>query len=139
MELIKNKIKERGGRFSNGGLFALSSLSKFGWDLALGVYEKGENMVAKMSLPNMNPEEIDITLEDDVLTISGKREEEEELDQKGYYSREIRRGAFTRAVHLPKPVDASRSEAKYSDGVLTINMPKVVNSQKKSAKLKIKK
>lgn len=122
------------------GLFedSLSPLfPKIGLDLAVDLYEEEGNVVARMSLPGVKPEELDITLEDDVLSITGRREEEQETDKKDYYSKEIRRGSFSRVVSLPKMVDAKNALAKYRDGVLTVQMPVVEGSVEKAVKVKV--
>ena len=94
-------------------------------DLAVDVFEENGNVIAKMSLPGVEESEIDISIEDDVLHISGAREEESEVDKKDYYSKEIRRGSFARTVRLPKAVKSDKAEASYEDGVLQITMPAV--------------
>lgn len=110
---------------------------KVGFDLAVDVYEEGDTIYAKMSLPGINKEDLDISLDDDMLTISGRREEEKETDTKDYYSKEIRRGAFSRTVGLPKSVDASGAGAKYENGELTISMPIVAGAKEKMVKVAI--
>lgn len=117
----------------------LPSFPKLGWDLAVDLYEEKGNVIAKMSLPGVKEEELDIEIEEDILTISGRREEEKETDKKDYYSKEIRRGSFSRSVSLPKVVDAKKAEAEYKKGVLTVTMPVVAGSKNKSVKVDIKK
>lgn len=116
-----------------------TSFPKLGWDLAVDLYEEKGNVIAKMSLPGVKEEELDIEIEEDTLTISGRREEEKETDKKDYYSKEIRRGSFSRSVSLPKLVDVTKSEAEYKKGVLTVRMPAVAGSKSKSVKVEIKK
>lgn len=110
---------------------------RIGLDLAVDLYEEEGNVVARMSLPGVKPEELDITIEDDVLSITGRREEEQETDKKDYYSKEIRRGSFSRVVSLPKMVDAQHVLATYRDGVLTVQMPIVEGSVDKAVKVKV--
>lgn len=112
---------------------------KLGWDLAVDLYEEKGNVIAKMSLPGVKEEELDIEIEDDMLTISGRREEEKETEKKDYYSKEIRRGSFSRSVSLPKLVDAKKAQAEYKKGVLTVTMPAIAGSRNKSIKVEIKK
>lgn len=108
-------------------------------DLAVDVYEENNTVIAKMSLPGVEESEIDIAIEDDVLHISGAREEEEEVDKKDYYSKEIRRGSFARTVRLPKAVEADKAEANYEDGVLQITMPIAPGAKNSAVKVPIKK
>lgn len=137
MELIKWEPLGDFDRFFNNDIFP--SLPKLGWDLSVDVYEEDGNIVAKMSLPGVEPSETEISLEDDTLTISGRRDEEKEVKEKNYYSKEIRRGAFSRSVHLPKVVDAKNAKANYDDGVLTVTMPVIAGSKEKAIKVKINK
>ena len=112
--------------------------SKFGWDLAVDLYEEKGNVIAKLALPGINPDDIDISVEADMLRISGKREEEKETKDKNYYSKEIRRGAFSRVLSLPKSVDAAKTSAEYKDGVLQVTMPSTGGAKGKSVKIKVK-
>jgi len=112
--------------------------SKFGWDLAVDLYEEKGNVIAKLALPGINPDDIDISVEADMLRISGKREEEKETKDKNYYSKEIRRGAFSRVLSLPKSVDAAKTSAEYKDGVLQVTMPSAGGAKGKSVKIKVK-
>lgn len=117
----------------------ISMFPKLGWDLAVDLYEEGGNVVAKMNLPGVKPEELDITINEDSLRVSGSREEEQEIDKKDYYSKEIRRGSFSRLVGLPGSVDASKAEAKYADGILTVTMPTIEGKGKKEVQVKVAK
>lgn len=112
---------------------------KVGWDLAADVYEEKGNIVAKLNLPGMDPDKIDISIEGDILRVSGSREEEKESKDKNYYSKEIRRGSFERTISLPGPVKVDDVEAEYKDGVLTITMPKKEGESVKKIKVRAKK
>src|SRR3989339_1956372 len=79
--------------------------TKLGNDLAVDVYEKDNNIIAEMSLPGIDPDKINISVENNYLCISGSREEAKEEVKKHYYSKEIRRGTFERVVHLPSKVE----------------------------------
>lgn len=116
----------------------LARFARFG-DLAVDVFEQDGNVIAKMSIPGIEKDEVEITVDEDTLTIEGSREEEKEVDQKDYYSKEIRRGSFSRTVDLPKIVDGEKAIADYKDGVLTVTMPTVEGEEKKGVKVEIKK
>lgn len=117
----------------------ISMFPKLGWDLAVDVYEEGKNVIAKVSLPGVKPEELDISIDKDILTVSGERKEEREVDKKDYYSKEIRRGSFSRSVSLPKIVDADAAKADYTDGVLTVTMPIIKGQERKVVKVNVTK
>lgn len=111
-------------------------LSRLGWDLAVDVYEKDNNIIAEMHLPGIDPNKLNVSVERDHLRISGSREESQENKQRNYYSREISRGSFERFVQLPSEVDSNKTEAGYKNGVLTITMPKL--QQQASGKVQVK-
>ena len=138
MQIIKwEPLKEIDRFFDDRFLQPVTSFLKFGADLAIDLYEEKGGIIAKMSLPGIKTEELDISLKDDILTISGKREEEKETDKKDYYSKEIRRGSFSRSVYLPKTVDASKTQAKCENGELIVTMPVVADAKNKEVKVKI--
>ena len=91
----------------------------------MDAYEEGDNLVVRASLPGVNPEDIDVTVEDRVLTISGSTKVDEERDENGYLLRERRTGSFYRTVRLPETVDANIGQPHYEHGILTITLPKV--------------
>lgn len=111
---------------------------KIGLDLAIDLYEEKGNVVAKMNLPGIHASELEVSVEDDMLTVIGSREEEQETDKKDYYSKEIRRGSFSRSVSLPSQVDAEKTTAEYKDGVLVVSMPIVKGEKKKSVRVNLK-
>lgn len=115
------------------------SLSRLGGDLAIDLYEEGGNIVAEMTLPGVDPEKIDVAVEDNFLRISGGREEEKEQKDKHYYSKEIRRGSFERVVRLPDAVDRNKVKAQYEQGVLRVMLPKTTESRENKVKVEVKK
>jgi HSP20 family protein len=92
--------------------------------LALDVAEENETYIVKASLPGIRPDEIDVTLTDNVLTIRGEVKEDQEVKQESYHVRERRFGTFMRSVTLPSPVEADKIDANYENGVLTLRLPK---------------
>lgn len=98
------------------------------WDLAVDVYEDGNNLVAELNAPGVDPAKVDISINDGYLMISGSRERSEEKKGKNYYSKEIQHGSFSRSVWLPYAVDDSATSASYRDGVLKVTMPRVKGS-----------
>lgn len=137
MQLIKWEPFKEIDRFFDNHNLTNFSLANLGWDLAIDVFEENGNVVAKMSLPGIKPEEVDLSVDEENLTVSGRREEEKEVNKKEYYSKEIRRGSFSRTISLPKQVDPAKAEAKYSDGVLMVSMPVVKGVPQKTFKIKI--
>ena len=108
-----------------------------GWDLAVDVSEDKSNVYVDMNIPGINPDKVDIEVEDTYLKVSGSREEKKEEKEKNYYRKEIRRGSFERVISLPSPVLGDKAKAEFSDGVLKITLPK--EKGKKLSKIKVAK
>ena len=94
------------------------------WGLALDVAESGDAFVVKASLPGMNPDDLEVTFNNNILTIQGEVKEEHESDEKRYHLRERRYGSFSRSISLPSTINADAIDASYQDGVLTLTLPK---------------
>jgi HSP20 family protein len=90
---------------------------------AIDVERADGNLIMRADVPGFKPEEISIEVEDEMLTISGKHEEEKEEKGKRYLRHERRYGSFSRSIALPKGVDASRISAQTHDGVLEVKVP----------------
>ena len=106
------------------------------WDIAMDVVQDGDDLIVRASLPGVDPDEIQVTLEDGLLTIEGETGSESEEQKGDYLLRERRFGRFHRALRLPSSVDAERAQPAYANGVLTITVPK--QEAKKARRLQIK-
>ena len=103
-----------------------------GWTPAVDIYETdSREVVIKAELPEMKREDINVTFENNVLTLKGQRHLEQEVKRERFQRIERRHGSFTRAFTLPATVDGSQISASYKDGVLTIRSP-----QREEAKAK---
>lgn len=96
-----------------------------GSELALDVAENENEYVVKASIPGIKLEDIELTFNDNTLTIKGEYKEEKESEGTRYHLRERRQGSFTRSVALPSGIDSDHIEASYDAGVLTIHLPKL--------------
>ncbi len=94
------------------------------WTVPLDIREQDGNLIVEASVPGMKAEEIDVQIEDDVLTIKGETRTEKEEKKKGYLLKERSEGSFYRTVRLPEGVDGEAAESTYKEGVLTVTMPK---------------
>lgn len=105
------------------------------------MYEEDDNVIVKVKAPGFKEDNIDITIEDGTVCITGKVEEEkEEKDKKRkYYRKEFKSQSFTRRVDLPVRVKADKAEADYDNGVLVLKLPKAEEAKPKAIKVKAKK
>ena len=102
------------------------------WSPSVDIYEaENHDLVIKAELPETKREDISVTFEDSVLILKGERKLDPEVKRESYQRIERRYGSFTRSFTLPTTVDASRINASYKDGVLTIRLP-----QREEAKAK---
>lgn len=111
------------------------SITQEEWVPSVDLIEKDGKIELTAELPGMKKDDINITLEDGYLTISGKKEAEEEEKGADYYLKETRRGSFYRSFRLPGEVDENKIEASYKDGILRVTMPK--KEGEKSKKIKV--
>lgn len=95
------------------------------WAIPLDMIEEADNIFVRAAMPGVKPEDIEVTLEENVLTIKGKTEMEEEHTEGEYLMRERRAGAFHRTLRLPGTVDGDKAETVYEHGVLTVTFPKI--------------
>jgi len=103
----------------------------FGWAPPMDLYEDKDNIVVRAELPGMKKEEIDISLHQGSLVISGERKMESNNGEGDASRSERFFGRFQRALELPKPVDANGVTATYKDGILTVSLPKTEESKPK--------
>jgi len=95
------------------------------WYPRLDLLEEKDRLVANVELPGIDPKNVQINLQGDVLTIQGERSEEKTEDNgRKYLKREQLYGSFTRSVQLPYRVQAEKVKAQYRNGVMTISLPK---------------
>ena len=106
------------------------------WGFPLDVTENDDTFTVKAAVPGMNPEDLDITISDNVLTIKGEMKEDKEIKEETYHLRERRFGQFTRSVTLPMPVNADKIEAVNENGVLTLTLPKAESTKPKKIEVK---
>ncbi len=113
--------------------------NQFGFTPAVDMYEDKDNIVIETQLGGINPEKVDISIENNVLTIKGESEKKSEIDEKNYYRKEIRRGSFYRSIPLPTKVDGDAASAVNEDGVLKITVPKAAEVKPKTIKIQSQK
>ena len=104
----------------------------------IDVFWAGESLTVRASLPGVKPEDVEVIVTDDTLTIKGETKLEKEVKEEEYLHREHRHGAFRRAVALPHNLDTEKADASYENGILTVTIPKVEESKSKSLKINVK-
>jgi len=95
------------------------------WSPAVDIRETDESYMVYAELPGLSKDDISITLEDNILKLSGERRFEKDVEEEQYHRIERTYGTFTRAFSLPSRVDASKVKAAFKDGVLTLTVPKM--------------
>ncbi|MBL8157982.1 Hsp20/alpha crystallin family protein [bacterium] len=105
-------------------------------ELAVDVYQTPDHIVVKALVAGVQPATIDISLTREMLTISGVRADEREVDEDNYYQRELYWGSFSRTILLPEEIDVDGAEASEKHGILMIRLPKI--NKKRETKLKVR-
>lgn len=120
-------------------LFPVIRGEKTGFVPAVDMYQDEKNVIVEAQMAGINPDDVDISIEHDVLIIKGQSEKTSEVDDKDYYKKEIKRGSFYRTIQLPTHVLGDNAEAEASDGVLKIIIPKATEVKPKTIEIKTKK
>ncbi len=104
--------------------------------LPVDVYETASALVIKAALPGIAPEDVDIAIDGDTLTITGEFKGDVEEQDREYHRRELYIGTFERALRLPERFQAEKAEAVFDHGILTLTVPKVKQAEVKHIKVK---
>lgn len=104
---------------------------------AIDIIDRGKELVVKADMPGVGKEDIDISLRDDTLTITGAVKSEAETKEDNYYHMERRSSSFSRSVGVPFKVDADKIKASLKDGVLTVTLPKTEAAESKKIKVEV--
>ncbi|MFO7995682.1 MAG: Hsp20/alpha crystallin family protein [Dehalococcoidia bacterium] len=105
---------------------------------ALDIYQTPNEVVVKAALPGLKPEDVNIDITGDTLTIKGESKAEQEIKREDYLYQERRYGAFSRSVVLPSGLNSDKAEATMGDGVLTLTIPKAEDLKPKAISVKPK-
>lgn len=105
-------------------------------ELAVDIYQTPDAIVVKALVAGVQPQTIDIALTREMLTISGQREDEREVEEDNYFQRELYWGSFSRTILLPEEIDVDLAEASEKHGILMIRLPKI--NKKRQTKLKVR-
>jgi HSP20 family molecular chaperone IbpA len=105
-------------------------------ELTVDVYQTPEMIVVKSMIAGVRPEDLDISITRDLITIRGKREEERVANEDDYFARELYWGSFSRTISLPQEIDVDEAEAVEKHGLLILKLPKL--DKRRQSKLKVK-
>ncbi|MBN1288054.1 MAG: Hsp20/alpha crystallin family protein [Actinobacteria bacterium] len=108
----------------------------YNWAPAVDIYETDNSLVVEAELSGLQPGDIDVSIDNNIVTIKGERKKETEVKEENYHRIERASGVFQRSIRLPSEVDAEKIEAAYENGVLKVTIPKV--EPKKAKKIPIK-
>lgn len=108
-----------------------------GWTPAVDLYEDDEKVVVKVELAGMKKEDIEVTLHEGTLSIAGERKTEKKFEEAGVYRSERSFGRFQRAIALPTPVDGAKVKADYTDGILSVTLPKTEAAKPKQINVNV--
>lgn len=107
------------------------------WKPEIDVYETNKDVIVNAGIPGCDKKDINIEVDNNMLTIAGEKKEEKEIKKKNFYHKEQRMGSFYRSVVLPNYADISKPKAVYEKGVLKVVFPKTESAHVKSKKIEI--
>lgn len=104
----------------------------------IAVYEKDNNLIVNASIPGVEPENIDISVDNGVLTIRGESKLEEAFQDARVYRREYAHGSFARSLRLPEQLDLDKIDAEFKNGFVTITIPSIAEPKSKAIKVPLR-
>jgi HSP20 family protein len=106
--------------------------------LPLDIFERSGNLMVRASVPGIDPKELEIQIENNVLTIRGEAHQEAETNDEKVYRREVSYGSFSRSVRLPEGLNLDGVDAEFKNGLVTITLPRVPEEKPKSLKVAVR-
>ena len=105
---------------------------------SIDMYQTDNDVVIKAALPGMDPQDVNISVSADVLTLKGDYKQEDEVKEAQYHIREHRHGIFERSIMLPASVQPDKAKAEFEKGILSIHLPKAESVKTKTVNIKVK-
>jgi HSP20 family protein len=134
MDEMFNRFPSFFGRWPR---FVADSESKYDWTPSVDISETGDEYLIRAALPAVKKEDVNVTIDDGMLTLSGERYQKEEEKQEKFHKVETFYGNFSRSFALPDTVDEAAIRAESKDGVLTIHVPKTKVETKRATTIKV--
>lgn len=136
-ELAASKRAGKNGNRGNGDLTSwIDEESEKEGELTVDVYQTPEMIIVKSMIAGVRPEDLDVTISRDTITLRGKREEERVANNNDYFFRELYWGSFSRTIQLPEEINVDEAEAIEKHGLLILKLPKL--DKKRQSKLKVR-
>jgi len=136
LKSINNETEEQNDLKSESGEWLGGDYDE--GQLSIDVFQTANNLVVKSTIAGVKPGDIDISINNDMLTIRGRREIQEQITEENYLIKECYWGGFSRSVILPVEVEVEKVEASLDNGVLTVILPKAKSAKQFSIKVKEK-
>ena len=133
LERMRREMERIWDRFSSE--LPTSTLER-DWNPSLDLMETEDSLAAEVEVPGINPDDINISVTPDLLTVTGEKKQEPGVQEKNYHLMERAQGRFSRSITLPTAVNPERVEARYEDGILTITMGKRQTAKSKRIEVK---
>ena len=105
-------------------------------ELTMDVYQTPTDIIVQTMVAGVKPEDLELIIGRDMITIKGKREESRTIDEDNYFTKELYWGTFSRTMLLPQEIDPEEAEATEKHGLLTVKLPKIDKEKKTSVKVK---
>lgn len=112
-------------------------LEEYNGELAIDAYQTNDSIIIKAPIAGVRPEDLEIAITDEMVTVKGQRKEETTETSKDYFCQECYWGGFTRSYALPVAVDSDKAEANLKNGILTIIIPKYEKTKTRTIKVKV--
>jgi len=134
---MDREMEDLFGRFFRGLTLPRGEAEPLGWSPAIDVLDRKDEMVLQADLPGLTEKDIEITVQDGVLTVRGQRKEEKETKEgEEYYCCERWSGSFSRTLTLPPGINADKVSASFKNGVLEVHLPKAKEAEGKKIEIK---
>jgi HSP20 family protein len=133
---IQDELNRLFGRTFTGNIEPMRPAAAGSWMPSMDVYETSDKIVATLDLPGIEPGDVEVSVEDSTLTVTGSRAFSSEVKEEEYHRVERRYGSFTRSITLPQTADTDKVEASFDKGVLTIEVPKVERAKPKKIQVR---
>jgi len=104
---------------------------------SVDIFEEGDDIVVKAEMPGIAKEDLEVSVTDNTITISGEKKKEEKIEKKNYFRMERTYGSFTRSIPVPSEIEKDKIKARFKDGVLEIRAPKTEEAKQQAKKVNI--